>query len=307
MNNLLNKLETVGKLAKASRINRLWAHPVKYILAILHRKIVYAALARTWKVDAPTFFGKKMKVLLPGGTDIYLTGGKTHLSEIQLARFLIQNLKEGDQFLDIGAHYGFFSLLAAELVGRKGKVWSIEPSERSFCILSENTQAFEQIHCFRKAVSDQSGVIEFHEFPELYSEYNSIHQQQFKDEKWFSHFRPLKVKVESITLDEFLTREKADPGMVKIDVEGAEYEVLLGSQTFLRSNAPTIIMEYLSPEKDNRPHKRAVQLATSLGFRLFFLDQRGEKNEVPSSNLLDQKLSEAGLDSTNIILSKTKI
>lgn len=307
MNKLLKNLEKVEKLANTSRMGRFGAHPFKYTLAILHRKIVYASLARSWKVTARTFFGRSMRVSLPGGTDIYLTGGKTHASEIQLARFMIQNLKEGDTFLDIGAHYGYFSLLAAKLVGGHGKVWSIEPSEHSFCILSENTLAFEQIQCFNKALSDKVGDIEFYEFPELYSEYNSIDQQQFEREKWFSRVAPRKTKVEAITLDEFLKLEKVSPSMIKIDVEGAEYKVLSGSRAFLKSNAPQLIVEYLNPQKGNYSHKQAVQLALSMGYRLFVLDQRGKEHKIPSIRFLDQKLSDEGLDSTNVILSKKKI
>ncbi len=306
MNRLLEHLKRVEKLAGTSRLGRFIAHPVKYVLTILHRKILYRALGRHWKVKTATFFGSKMAILLPGGTDIYLTGGKTHISEIQLARFLIKNLKAGEVFLDIGAHYGFFSLLAAKLVGSEGKVWSIEPSERSFCILSENSQAFEQIHCFKKAVSDKGGFIDFFEFPELYSEYNSIDQTQFREEEWFRQFAPQKTTVEAITLDQFL-KDKTAPTVIKIDVEGAEYEVLLGGKTFLGSSAPVLILEYLSPTKGNDSHKRAVKLAQELGYSLHTLDNQGEKSEIPNTDLLDQNLIGNGLESTNVILFKKTI
>ena len=46
--------------------------------------------------------------------------------------FLIKCLKEGDTFIDVGSHIGYFSLLAASIVGNSGKVYSFEPQVDNF-------------------------------------------------------------------------------------------------------------------------------------------------------------------------------
>lgn len=77
-----------------------------------------------------------MNIALPASTDIYLTGGKSHDSEIRLAKFLIKNLNQGDNFVDIGAHYGYFTLLGAHLVGKGGRVF-FEPGKSTYSLLEK--------------------------------------------------------------------------------------------------------------------------------------------------------------------------
>ncbi|MBL0295213.1 MAG: hypothetical protein IPQ04_13440 [Saprospiraceae bacterium] len=128
--NLIKNLDKVEKIAAASKIARLVAHPINYINAILYRELFYKRNKKEKEVESETFFGTKMSLLLPSGTDIYLTGGKSHGSETRLARFLINNLEIGDTFIDVGAHYGYFSLLGSKLVGQKGKVFLLKLLQR---------------------------------------------------------------------------------------------------------------------------------------------------------------------------------
>ncbi|MEZ4982586.1 MAG: hypothetical protein R2769_13585 [Saprospiraceae bacterium] len=116
------------------------ADPFKYLGAILHRQLVFPLQKKSWETKSKTFWGEEMILLLPSSTDIYLTGGKSHDSEIRLAKFLIHQLRPGDTFVDIGTHYGYFTLLALEIVGASGKVFSLEASPVNFSILEKNTR-----------------------------------------------------------------------------------------------------------------------------------------------------------------------
>src|SRR5215831_5359470 len=91
-------LEKVEGLAKGSKAKRLLAHPPRYFYSVFYKKFIYPQTKKGLESTATTFFGAKMKVALPAAIDIYITGGKTHDSEIRLTRFLIKNLKEEDQF-----------------------------------------------------------------------------------------------------------------------------------------------------------------------------------------------------------------
>lgn len=134
---LLSGIEKVQKIASASKLERMLANPVKYFRAIFFREIIYRRTRKSQEVQATTFFGFPMRILLPSATDICLTGGKSHPSEIRLAKYLIQNLRHNDSFLDIGAHYGYFSLLAAQLVGSNGRVTAFEASPSTFQVLKK--------------------------------------------------------------------------------------------------------------------------------------------------------------------------
>ncbi|RYY92543.1 MAG: FkbM family methyltransferase, partial [Chitinophagaceae bacterium] len=130
------------------------------------------------------FFGKEMRIALPASTDIYLTGGKSHPSETKLARFLVRDLSTGSVFIDIGAHYGYFSLLAATII-QEGIIHSFEPSEAAFGLLRQNTAGSPRITAWQKAVAGNEGSIGFFEFDNLHSEFNSASIGQFEGEGWF--------------------------------------------------------------------------------------------------------------------------
>ena len=189
--NLIKQLNNVEKLANYTKIQRLLHHPFKYIYAMCFREFIYPKTKQEKIVTAPLFYGDKMKIALPASMDIYLTGGKTHTSEIRLASFLLKNLEKGAQFLDIGGHFGYFTLLAAKAVGLKGKVYSYEPSEKSFNLLKLNTEKQKNVNCLNQAVSDKEGEITFYQFPVIYSEYNSMDISQYENEEWFQNLPPL--------------------------------------------------------------------------------------------------------------------
>lgn len=65
------------------------------------------------------------------------------------------------------AHYGYFTLLAAHLVSKHGKVFGFEASPATFEILNKNKVTFKSIEIHNKAVSDKAGELTFYQFPNL--------------------------------------------------------------------------------------------------------------------------------------------
>ncbi|MCW5923567.1 MAG: FkbM family methyltransferase [Saprospiraceae bacterium] len=303
MENLTRRLAEVEQMARASKLRRLVSHPFKYLFGVGFRNLVYPFTQKGILVRARTFFGRDMHVALPAGTDIYLTGGKSHDSEIRLAKFIIDQLSSGDTFVDVGAHFGYFSLLASKLVGSNGRVFSFEASKNNFAVLRQNTQLSDNIRCFHKAVSDTSEPIQFFEFPVLFSEYNTLDATQFENEKWFAKHKPERNIVEALTLDEFVENEQLQPKIVKIDVEGAEYRVLQGMKKWLDTNRDGfIVMEYLSPERHNTQHKKAAEWMRQIGYGTFLLDKDGQLEKVED---LDNHLRLQNAESDNLIFKKT--
>lgn len=113
---LKQQLRKVEYLTNTSKIGRFLHHPLKYIYAIILKNFIYPINNKEQTKSCSLFTKQKIHILLPAATDIYLTGGKTHSSEIRLAKFLIQNLDKNDHFWDIGAHYGYFSLIASKII-----------------------------------------------------------------------------------------------------------------------------------------------------------------------------------------------
>lgn len=212
---MIEKVEYVERVSLKNRVEKLLYHPLRYSFAMLFKELVYPVTKRKLKVQAKLFFGDKMKVALPASTDIFLTGGKSHSSEIRLAKFLILNLKESDVFFDIGAHYGYFSLLASALTGKSGMVFAFEPSPESYEILKENSKGYTQMNTYNYAVSDTESTLVFYQFPNLYSEYNSFDISQFIDQPWFDDNRPKNIHVQTVSIDSMVEKWNKIPHIIK--------------------------------------------------------------------------------------------
>ncbi len=298
----LNKnLTAVTRLAQASKIHRLLAHPFRYTYAILFKELVYPQTKKGVLKEAETFFGNKMQVTLPAGTDIFLTGGKSHDSEIRLAQFLIHQLKAGDVFIDIGAHFGYFTLLAANLVGEQGKVCSFEASQTTFEVLKKNTSTSKNVSIYNRAISNKSEVLSFFEFPVLYSEYNSMDVDQFKNESWYRKYPPKEIQIDATTVDQFLSENKMEPKLIKIDVEGAEFKAIQGLTNTLEAFSPTVIMEYLEPSRSNEAHQKAAALFYQLNYQAYLINASGTLDLCKD---IDQYLVDNRMESDNVVFTK---
>ena len=301
MNDLVRKLAEIERLAQGSRWTRLWHMPARYLFALGFRELVYARNHRARPAQVTTFFGLPMRVLLPAGTDLYLLGAKSHESEMRLARVMMRYLKPKDTFVDIGGHFGYFSLLASQLVGKEGRVIAFEASRNTYAVLAENVQPQANVQAFNEALSDQPETISFFEFPVLYNEFNSMNVDQFRQEKWFAEYPPVKTEVAATTLDAAMMRLQAVPTFIKIDVEGAELKVIRGAATTLARHKPMLVMEYLAPNRENTAHQQAAALLQQWGYVSHAPTAEGQL-EVCAD--LDGYLAKRGEDSANFVFVK---
>src|SRR5690625_5277150 len=121
----LNKIES---LSKGSKVNRFLYRPFSYAFALFFKKIYYPFFKKEYITETLLFTNNTIRVALPAATDLYILGGKSHISEINLARFLLQNLKENSVFWDIGSHYGYFSFVVNSVIrvsGQRSTLYSV--------------------------------------------------------------------------------------------------------------------------------------------------------------------------------------
>ncbi len=301
MHALLVALEKVEQLAKASKLTRFLAHPFRYGQAILFRELIYPRRRRAAYRTSITFFGAPLTVALPAGTDIYLTGGKTHDSEIRLARYFIHNLLPGEHLLDIGAHFGYFTLLAAYLVGKTGQVQSFEASAINFQLLKQNTVHWPQVKSWHRAVSDEEGTLTFYQFPVQFSEYNSRNITQYQHEAWFQKYTPEAITVPAVTIEAVCNSSVFRPKIIKIDVEGGELQVIKGGAKTLQQQSPAVIMEYLAPSRNNQVHRQACELLLQWGYAAHTITPDGSLLACANPDLY---LKDQHLDSDNLVFKK---
>ena len=300
---LEKKLAKVEALAHASLLERFFYAPHRYVFAQTIHKIYFKLTKKGVQAYAKTFFGYPLSMPLPAGTDIYLTGGKTHDSEIRLAKFLILTFAndKNRHFLDIGAHIGYFSALVSILLKEKGQVIAIEAASATAELLEKNLKNLTNAMTIHAAATERDGEnLTFYEFPALYSEYNSSHIQQFENETWFTKFKPKKVTVQGITIDSLVEKFNLKNPIVKIDAEGAEAQVVAGMRQTLYEQSPTIIMEYL--REKNEGHKLAFQQLITANYKPYFIDNQGILRGLTDANAY---FLEHDIDSDNFVFLTT--
>ncbi|HMP28664.1 MAG TPA: FkbM family methyltransferase [Saprospiraceae bacterium] len=298
---LEQRLNKIDRITSGPKFIRFLFNPLNYLYSIFYRKIFYKKNKKGLHVIANTFFDVKMHLELPSATDIFIVGAKSHDSEIRLAKFMINNLNNAESFVDVGAHYGYFTLLGSRLVGEKGRVISFEASPSTYKVLHKNSHMISNIKSYKLAVSDENSNLKFYEFPNLYSEYNTFEIGQFENQKWFKEYKPQEISIESVTLDKIIAELKLFPKLIKIDVEGAEFKVINGVKSFLSMYSPFVVMEFLSENRRNSQHHAACKILESLGYLPHLIDKSGGLKKLES---ISQYLIDSRLDSDNIVFIK---
>ncbi len=152
------------------------------------------------------------------------------------------HLGRGGCFYDVGAHIGFYSLMAEHLMRGKGRVVAFEPDPNNAQILRQNLarNMFSAIDVVASAVWSHSGIVKFQRSGAGHPEESTRrgHVVASIDDRSNSKV----IDAEAITLDLFVQSHPA-PTMIKVDVEGAELEVLKGAQKLLSQAKPVWLFE----------------------------------------------------------------
>lgn len=164
--------------------------------------------------------------------------------------------KEGDIVVDIGAAFGFYTILSSKRIGLNGKVVAIEAQPNSFEMLNQNIKlnGLANVITFGYAVYSKKARLK------LYNNYSLMQKRAGKDLQEY-------IEVNAYTLDYLLFElvKITKVNWIKIDVEGAEYEVLKGASNILsNSNDIGILIEIHSQDNYNL----VIEFLISYGFEV---------------------------------------
>ncbi len=295
MENHDQAFRAASEMARKTHWRRWMARPLLYPAILFFNKIIYPLWKKGIRVRTRLFTGDPFLTILPSGTDILLHGVKSHDSEIRLTGFLLKTLRPGDVFIDVGAHYGYYTLLAARMVGPGGQVQSFEAAPDSVALLEANTQGLPQVRVTASAVSDHAGEITFWTFPGPTDEWNTTAPAE-------NQSGGIPLRVPCITLDEALSGlENQKELLVKMDVEGGEPAVLRGMVNILTRYRVTLAMEYLLAGEPDNPHDRAVDHLHRLGYATFAIRPDGTLDPIANARTYMQR---QGLLSDNLVFRR---
>jgi len=205
-----------------------------------------------------------------------------------------KEIKNGDVVLDIGAHIGYYTLIAAKLVGENGKVFAFEPEPTNFDLLELNVKAngYNNVTLVQKAVSNKTGKIK------LYLSEDNTGDHGIYD----SHNGRQSIEIEAIQLDDYFKSYEGKIDFIKIDIQGAEALAIQGMSSLLRKNRAKIITEFEPPalKKSGIEPREYLDLLVKHGFKLYHINDRENKIELIT---IDKIMQICG-GSTNLLCLK---
>ena len=183
-------------------------------------------------------------------------------------------LKDGNIFFDLGANIGFYSVLGSNFVGKKGIVISFEPTPDTRKYLSKNILAndIHNVVVESLAISNKTGKA-FFEVTDN-SECNSI----VLDENVVSGM----IEIDTISIDDYCIKNNINSiDLIKMDIEGQEYNALLGMKNInKKSKNLKIIFEFNAENLNKNNQQPFIILKTlgEMGFTSFTILLDGEKS-----------------------------
>lgn len=172
----------------------------------------------------------------------------------------------GMRVVDIGAHGGFYALLLAKLVGASGSVIAFEPLPANFRMLKENVamNGLRNVTIERSAVCSHSGQFEL-EVPDEDAAALAGPMEDSEDTKVMT--------VSCLSLDDYFSFPRSRTDFIKMDVEGAEGDVLKGAKAIITLYRPTMMIE-LHNVGHAATHPVALYLR-QIGYTIEWLSEAG--------------------------------
>jgi FkbM family methyltransferase len=235
---LLPRLDAAERLQQSGPLGKLLRAPHRMLAARLLSRAA-AWRGRPVPLRARTFWGGRMSVQLPDGVSAALY--QYRFFEAGLTRIVIAQLKPGMTFFDVGGHFGYFTLLAAHLVGPTGQVHAFEPTPSTYDILSRNAADLPQVRLNQVALYSKADTLTFTAYADQPA-YNAIGDGNVAVANEPT-VRPTTYQVKAVSMDQYVAETGAKPDLIKLDAEGVEEAILAGMKNTIATCRPKITLE----------------------------------------------------------------
>ncbi|MBI2542875.1 MAG: FkbM family methyltransferase [Candidatus Aenigmarchaeota archaeon] len=188
-------------------------------------------------------------------------------------------IKRGDIVIDLGAHIGYYTLLAAKLVGDNGRVYAFEPDPNNFECLKKNVEenGYKNITCINKAVSNKTGKTKL-----FFSDETDNSQIINSDDGKF-------VIVDVTSLDDYFNNNQS-ADFIKMDIEGSEGRALQGMTNLLKNSRNIKILTEFFPDKLQFAidAKKYLEMLEGHKFKFYDIDtETGKLRPVTKEHLIE--------------------
>lgn len=182
---------------------------------------------------------------------------------------LAKYIKKGDVVIEAGANLGSETILLSKLVG-EGKVYGFEPNPYTFERLSINVTIndLKNVKVYDIAIGEKNGDISFNIYPKGFC-------NPGMSSKYMETPLTTKITVQQKTLDTFVQEQgitKLD--FLKMDIQGAEMDLLNGASATISKYKPTIFLEALALFNDT---KALYVKFRAYGYNVYIIEENGLK------------------------------
>jgi FkbM family methyltransferase len=175
------------------------------------------------------------------------SAGNTYPSPLEVQKaewsFYINYLQEGMTVFDVGANIGELTMLFSKFVGRQGQVHAFEPSNATFehlelvCSTAMRYRSYRNIVLNQLALTEKEGEMSLYVYDDEHSGWNTLAKRPLK-EKGIEVEVIDTERIQTTTIDLYCQRNCIESiDLLKVDVEGPEYQVLLGARSMLESKS----------------------------------------------------------------------
>lgn len=203
-------------------------------------------------------------------------------------QFLLNYLKTGMTVIDIGAHHGFYTLLASQKVGTSGKVISFEPSPRELAKLKAHLSLnnCKNVEVQELALGAEEGKVNMF----VCIDHSGLNSLRLPN----AETKVTEVEIKQIKLDDYLKNEQIKKvDFVKMDVEGGELSVLKGADKILLDELRPLIIYEIQDIRTTPWGYKAVELYQFLKdhkYKSFNVTENGRLVACPDKQKFDDNL-----------------
>lgn len=220
------------------------------------------------------------------------------------SKIIEQHLQPGDTFIDVGAHLGYYSIIASRVVGETGKVIAFEPDPVSLDYLRKNLQTNRctNVVVEQLALSDQAGTLKLY-VPDYSKSAGSLIRTAEMD------LGSKEYEVLAVPLDDYL-KSGTSVALIKIDVEGAEGVILVGAKRTLEENPHVKLIIEFFPRKLNdggfSPEKLLGMFDADQFSFLDINENTGQVRELPRDNIVSE-LEKSKRPYSNLVIQRKPV
>lgn len=255
-------LDSIGKLRR---------HGVTLPASLTGRIQKRFAVINVSGISKKRWIGRALRLLLgllPRGLQVpilqgplrgyrWIVGSGVHgywLGTYELQKQLVfsKSIKAGMVVFDVGAHVGFYTMLASVAVGDHGEVIAFEPFPENVDILRRHIAINNRrnVQIVEAAVGDQNSTGRFKRGGDSFTGRITENGD---------------LSLPLVTLDDLVsTRAVRPPQIIKMDIEGGEYDALVGAQNLLKTCRPQIFLSTHGPDV----HTKCISLLQAMGYDL---------------------------------------